>query len=107
MGGFTIKTVPKGSSNKPQTLVDIGDPKLTQGHSQAKAPTPFIDRISITLKVPTKQEGQVMWSAHWNAVADQQTYVPHSTEKVLCQVLQDQASIIDELEDVAALPDGM
>lgn len=71
---FSIKLKPKGSSNKHNTPLHFKLVSPSQEVLPVEAPTPFIDRLSVTLKVPTKAQGQEMWKAHWLAVEDAQTF---------------------------------
>ena len=71
---FTIKTVSKGSSNKHETLPHKGAHKPSQQQQEGNHPIPFLDKISVTLTVPTKEEGCEMWKAHSDAEKDTTTF---------------------------------
>lgn len=69
--GFELTLVPKVcSSNKPKNPVNL----VIEVGKREKGPTPFIDRLSVTLKVPSKEEGQDIRQAYFAAIADSHTF---------------------------------
>lgn len=71
----------KGSSNKQETLAQKDDFQSTQEAPEGQHPHPFMDKISVTLTVPTVDDGQAMWNAHWDAIKDQTTFSQAKTGK--------------------------
>ena len=63
-------TIKRNPSNKTQTIPKKDISTSSQVHSSTHPPTPFIDRIYVTLKVPNKEDGVAMYSACWTAFAD-------------------------------------
>lgn len=78
--GFTITKV-CGSSNKHQTLGHFDAPKTAPVHFAAKAPTPFIDKISVTVDVPTEAIGMDMAKSHQSYLFECLGLVPANPSK--------------------------
>lgn len=68
---FTIKVLSESSSNKHKILCHKADLKPAQQPSGVTAPIPFIDRLTVTLTVPTKEVGKDMWNAYFTSVNDE------------------------------------
>lgn len=73
----------KTSSNKDKTLgeniASTDHPSLVQSHLNPEAPIPFIDRISVTLKVPTVDDAVSINSNIWSQFDDVAVF--HSAKK--------------------------
>lgn len=71
---FTISVKRKGSSNKHKTPPHFGHLSPCQEVLPVEGPIPFIDRLTVTLNVPTREQGQDMWQAHCSAEKDKETF---------------------------------
>lgn len=73
---FTISKKTAGSSNKHHNPVHFAILSPSKHVMPEKAPTPLIDKLTVTLAVPTKEQGIDMWQAHWTEVNDGETFKP-------------------------------
>lgn len=73
---FNIIQKPKGSSNKHYNLVHFANLSPSQEVLPGEHPTPIIDKLTVTLTVPTKEHGIDMWKGHWTEEKDGGTFKP-------------------------------
>lgn len=78
---FTINSVGKHSSNKHKTLAHKDEFKSSQQAFDGTTPIPFIDRLTVTLTVPTKEDGKDMWNAYCLAKKDEGAMTKASCSK--------------------------
>jgi len=73
------------SSNKPKIPLKYGPTSGVQGGTQAKGPNPFIDRLTVTLKVSSPEDSQDIQAAHFGATTDQSVFKQAKPSKGYCR----------------------
>jgi hypothetical protein len=82
VGSLTFTKVKIGvSSNKPKKPIVFSISGVPQPQNGLEGPTPFIDRLSATLKVPDGSVGKEITSAHWSVTSDQTVFGPAKPSK--------------------------